>query len=50
MADDPTLFALKTVQAAGKVTAVMYDADIIGIQVFGRPVQARQLAEIAVAL
>ena len=50
VADDPTLFALKTVQAAGKVTAVMHDADIIGIQVFGRPVQARQLAEIAVAL
>ena len=50
VADDPTLFALKTVQAAGKVTAVMHDADIIGIQVFGRPVQTRQLAEIAVAL
>ena len=50
VAADPTLFALKTVQAAGKVTAVMHDADIIGIQVFGRPVQARQLAEIAVAL
>ena len=50
VADDPTLIALKTVQAAGKVTAVMHDADIIGIQVFGRPVQARQLAEIAVAL
>ena len=50
VADDPTLFAFKTVQAAGKVTAVMHDADIIGIQVFGRPVQARQLAEICVAL
>lgn len=46
VADDPTLFALKTVQAAGKVTAVMHDTDIIGIQVLAaqyRPVSSQKL-------
>ena len=51
MADDTRLLVRKAAfAAAGKIAAVMHDADIIGIDVVRRPVQARQLAEICVAL
>ena len=51
MADDTRLLVRKAAfAAAGKIAAVMHDTDIIGIDVVRRPVQARQLAEICVAL
>ena len=46
--DDPLLFGCEATAAAGKIAAVVHQADKVGVHIVNRPIQAGQLAEIGI--